>query len=110
MHQQGEGCLVLGWVVVELGCPEWWVGLFGLFELGWVVWVGLFVLFGANTTQPNTTQPNSNNPTHMQNPTQPQKHDSQVGPSACSLDVGKRMAHALDGSEAKNTDGGRPLA
>ena len=29
---------------------------------------------------------------------------------ACSLDVGKRMAHALDGGEAKNTDGGRPLA
>ena len=79
---------MLGWVVVELGCPEWWVGLFGLFELGWVVWVGLFGLFGANTTQPNTTQPNSKNPTHMQNPTQPKKHDSQVGPSV-GLDSGR---------------------
>jgi len=29
---------------------------------------------------------------------------------ACSLDVGERMAYALDGGEAKNTDGGRPLA
>ena len=28
----------------------------------------------------------------------------------CSLDAGERMAHALDGGEAKNTDGGRPLA
>ena len=29
---------------------------------------------------------------------------------ACSLDVGERMAHALDGGEAKNTGSGRPLA
>ena len=29
---------------------------------------------------------------------------------ASSLDVGERIAHALDGGEAKNTDGGRPLA
>ena len=29
---------------------------------------------------------------------------------ASSLDVGERIAHALDGGEAKHTDGGRPLA
>ena len=29
---------------------------------------------------------------------------------ACSLDAGERIAHALDGGEAKNTNGGRPLA
>ena len=29
---------------------------------------------------------------------------------ACSLDVGKRMAHALDGGEAEKTGSGRPLA
>ena len=29
---------------------------------------------------------------------------------ARSIDAGERMAHALDGGEAKNTDGGRPLA
>ncbi|EOD31696.1 hypothetical protein EMIHUDRAFT_231484 [Emiliania huxleyi CCMP1516] len=29
---------------------------------------------------------------------------------ACSLDVGERIAHALNGGEAKNTDGGRPPA
>ena len=28
----------------------------------------------------------------------------------CSLDAGERMAHALDGGEAKNTRSGRPLA
>ena len=32
-----------------------------------------------------------------------------LGRSRCSLDAGERMAHALDGGEAKNTDGGRPL-
>ncbi|EOD08426.1 hypothetical protein EMIHUDRAFT_217609 [Emiliania huxleyi CCMP1516] len=30
--------------------------------------------------------------------------------TACSLDVGERIAHALNGGEAKNTDGGRPPA
>ena len=29
---------------------------------------------------------------------------------ARTLDVGERMAHALDGGEAKNTGSGRPLA
>ena len=37
-------------------------------------------------------------------------HSKPLVGQACSLDVGDRMAHALDGDEAKNTDGGRPLA
>ena len=37
-------------------------------------------------------------------------HSKPLVGQACSLDVGERMAHALDGGEAKNTDGGRPLA
>ena len=37
-------------------------------------------------------------------------HSKPLGRSRCSLDAGERMAHALDGGEAKNTDGGRPLA
>ena len=37
-------------------------------------------------------------------------HSKPLVGQACSLDVGMRMAHALDGSEAKSTDGGRPLA
>ena len=39
----------------------------------------------------------------------PSAQQALVG-QACSLDVGERIAHALDGGEAKNTDGGRPLA
>ena len=34
----------------------------------------------------------------------------QAAPRTGELDVGERIAHALDGGEAKNTDGGRPLA
>ena len=37
-------------------------------------------------------------------------HSKPLVGQACSLDVGERMAYALDGGEAKNTDGGRPLA
>ena len=37
-------------------------------------------------------------------------HSKLLVGQACSLDVSERMAHALDGGEAKNTDGGRPLA
>ena len=37
-------------------------------------------------------------------------HSKPLLGQACSLDVGERIAHALDGGEAKNTDGGRPLA
>jgi len=37
-------------------------------------------------------------------------HSKPLVGQACSLDAGERMAHALDGGEAKNTDGGRPLA
>ena len=37
-------------------------------------------------------------------------HSKPLVGQACSLDVGKRMAHALDGGEAKSTGSGRPLA
>ena len=37
-------------------------------------------------------------------------HSKPLVGQACSLDAGERIAHALDGGEAKNTDGGRPLA
>ena len=37
-------------------------------------------------------------------------HSKPLGRSRCSLDAGERMAHALDGGEAKNTGSGRPLA
>ena len=37
-------------------------------------------------------------------------HSKPLVGRACSLDAGERIAHALDGGEAKNTDGGRPLA
>jgi len=39
-------------------------------------------------------------------------HSKPLVGQACSLDVGERMAQALfgHGGEAKNTDGGRPLA
>ena len=37
-------------------------------------------------------------------------HSKPLVGQACSLDVGERMSHEVDGGEAKNTDGGRPLA
>ena len=44
---------------------------------------------------------------HKKASTQQGSHSSD---RACSLDAGERIAHALNGGEAKNTDGGRPLA
>jgi len=37
-------------------------------------------------------------------------HSKPLVGQACSLDAGERIAHALNGGEAKNTDGGRPPA
>ena len=42
--------------------------------------------------------------------TRSRPHSKPLVGQACSLDVGERIAHALNGGEAKNTDGGRPPA